>query len=222
MALLAATAWVTLVRPGPVDLPYWWDEADVYVPGSKWVAENDLLVTPGVFPDDYSRGHPILLYFVAGAAFRAFGPGPTTGRLVVLPFTIVALAFTFLLGAALFGRRAGMGAALLLATTPLFMAIGNVLLPESLRTRLTPGGYTWEAWCVVDGLDNPLGRRDFDVISRPDLLARLADLEQLEEPNRGNSTLILLDGNDLASDLRAFARKLPPSEERDRFLALPK
>ncbi|MEM9071702.1 MAG: glycosyltransferase family 39 protein [Myxococcota bacterium] len=136
LALLAATAWVSLVRPGPLDLPYWWDEADVYVPGSKWVAENDLTVTPGVFPDDYSRGHPILLYWIAGAAFRAFGPEPTTGHLVVLPFTVLALVFTYLLGSALFDRRTGVGAALLLATTPLFLSIGNVLLPEIPLTAL--------------------------------------------------------------------------------------
>jgi len=135
-ALLLASAWVALVRPGPLDLPYWWDEADVYVPGSQWVAEHNLDVTPGVFPDDYSRGHPILLYLLAGAAFRAFGPEPTVGHLVVLPFTALALAFTYLLGAQLAGRRVGFGAAALLASSPLFMAIGNMLLPELPLTAL--------------------------------------------------------------------------------------
>lgn len=135
-ALVVCVAWVALIRPGPLDLPYWWDEADVYVPGSKWVAEHGLQVTPGVFPDDYSRGHPVLLYWLAGAAFRAFGPGPATGHLVVLPFTVLALMFTYLLGARLFGRRAGFAAALLLGTTPLFMSIGNMLLPEAPLTAL--------------------------------------------------------------------------------------
>ncbi len=93
--------------------------------------------------------------------------------------------------------------------------------PASLSERLTPGGYTWEAWCVVDGLDKPLGRRDFDVVRNPDLLARLKRLESLEEPQQGNSILTLLHGNHLDTDLRAFARGLPPSPERDRFLALP-
>ncbi|MAC25350.1 MAG: hypothetical protein CMN31_13050 [Sandaracinus sp.] len=131
-----ALAWLALVRPGPLELPYWWDEADVYVPGAKWVAENDLTLTPGVFSDDYSRGHPVLLYGLAGAAFRAFGPGPTTGHLVVLPFTLLALVFTYLLGAQLFGRRAGAAAALLMGTTPLFMSMGNMLLPEMPLTAL--------------------------------------------------------------------------------------
>ncbi|MFT5359491.1 MAG: 4-amino-4-deoxy-L-arabinose transferase-like glycosyltransferase, partial [Polyangiales bacterium] len=109
---LLATIWFLLVRPGGFDLPFFWDEADVYVPGSRWVAEHGLNVTPGVFPDDYSRGHPPLLYLLAGAAFVAFGATPTVAHLLMLPFGVVALAATYGLGASLFGRRAGIAAAL--------------------------------------------------------------------------------------------------------------
>lgn len=136
IALVLATLWVALVRPGPLSLPYFWDESDVYVPGARWVAEHDLDVTPGVFPDDYSRGHPPLLYFLAAVAFRFFGTDPTVGHLVVLPFTVLALVATYLLGAALFGRRVGASAAVLLGATPLFMSIGNMLLPEVPLTAL--------------------------------------------------------------------------------------
>ena len=136
-----AIAWVAIVRPGPLDLPFWWDEADVYVPGAWWVAHHDLVITPGVFPDDWSRGHPPGLYWLAGIAFAAFGGTPTVAHLVVLPFTVTTLAFTYLLGARLFGRAAGAGAALLLGTTPLFMAIGNVLLPEVPLTCLAVAAF---------------------------------------------------------------------------------
>ena len=98
----------------------------------------------------------------------------------------------------------------------------GLVAPASLSAQLTPGGYTWEAWCVVDGLDKSLGRLDFDVISDPELLARLAILERLEEPQRGTSILTLLHGHHLETDLRAFAGTLPPSDDRDRFLALPR
>lgn len=125
-----ATLWFLLVRPGGFDLPFFWDEADVYVPGSRWVAEHGLNVTPGVFPDDYSRGHPPLLYLLAGAAFAAFGATPAVAHVLMLPFGIIALAATYGLGAELFGRRAGLAAALMLACTPLFMTMGNMLLPE--------------------------------------------------------------------------------------------
>lgn len=137
LALLFALLWVAVLRPGPLDTPFFWDEADVYAPGAKWVAEHGLNVTPGVFDDDYSRGHPPLLYLLAGAAFLLFGATPAVGHLVVLPFTALALAGTYLLGAWGFDRRVGIAAALLLATTPLFMSVGNMLLPEVPLTALS-------------------------------------------------------------------------------------
>lgn len=133
---LLATLWFLLVRPGGFDLPFFWDEADVYVPGSRWVAENGLNVTPGVFPDDYSRGHPPLLYLLAGAAFALFGATPTVAHVLILPFGVIALAATYGLGATLFCRRVGVAAALMLGCTPLFMTMGNMLLPEMPLTTL--------------------------------------------------------------------------------------
>ncbi|MBN2495359.1 MAG: glycosyltransferase family 39 protein [Deltaproteobacteria bacterium] len=118
------------MRAGPVDLPYYWDEADVYAPGARWVAEHGLDIRPGVFPDDYSRGHPPLLYLLAGIAFSVFGPGPATGHLLVLPFAVLALLGTYLLGRDTWGRPAGIAAAALLAATPLFASIAAMLLPE--------------------------------------------------------------------------------------------
>lgn len=136
-AVLAALAWVALARPGPIDLPYFWDEADVYVPGARWLAEHGLDVTPGTFPDDYSRGHPPLFYLLAALAFRIFGADPGIGHLVVLPFTVLAIAATYLLGVAMFDRLSGFAAAAVLATTPLFLSIGNMMLPEVPLTALT-------------------------------------------------------------------------------------
>lgn len=136
LAGVFATLWFLLVRPGGFDLPFFWDEADVYVPGSRWVAENGLNVTPGVFPDDYSRGHPPLLYLLAGAAFALFGATPTVAHLLILPFGVIALVATYGLGATLFSRRVGVAAALMMGCTPLFMTMGNMLLPEMPLTTL--------------------------------------------------------------------------------------
>jgi len=137
LAILAALAWIALIRPGPIDLPWFWDEADVYVPGARWLAEHGLDFRPGVFPDDWSRGHPPLLYLLAGVAFQWFGAEPMVGHLLVLPFGVLALACTWLLGDTLFGRPAGAFSALLLGLTPLFMSMSNMLLPEIPLTGLT-------------------------------------------------------------------------------------
>ncbi len=136
LAFGIAVIWALLLRAGPLDLPYFWDEADVYAPGAHWLAENSLDFRPGVFPDDYSRGHPPLLYVMAGMSFRAFGPEPLIGHLVVLPFAALALAATYLLGMCLWGRRTGLAAATLLGITPLFASISAMLLPEVTLTAL--------------------------------------------------------------------------------------
>jgi 4-amino-4-deoxy-L-arabinose transferase-like glycosyltransferase len=132
-----ALGWALLVRPGPLSLPYFWDEADVYAPGARWLADHDLDPTPGHFPDDWSRGHPPLLYFVTALLFRLLGPGPAVGHALIVPFTALAIAATYVLGAERGGRVVGAAAALLLATSPLFLSMGAFLLPEMPLTALT-------------------------------------------------------------------------------------
>lgn len=137
IALGIGVLWAMVVRPGPLSLPYFWDEADVYAPGARWLALHDMNPTPGHFPDDWSRGHPPLLYVVASFAFRMFGSGPAVGHALIVPFTALALAATYLLGKDRGGRMVGVSAAAMLATSPLFMSMGAFLLPEMPLTALT-------------------------------------------------------------------------------------
>ncbi|MCC6877718.1 MAG: glycosyltransferase family 39 protein [Sandaracinaceae bacterium] len=136
IATAIAIGYALVVRAGPLSLPYFWDESDVYVPGAKWVAEHGLSVTPGVFPDDYSRGHPPLLYLWAAIFFALFGPSPTVGHLAALPFPIVTLVATYALARPRFGRAVAIASSALLASTPLFASIGAMLLPEMALAAL--------------------------------------------------------------------------------------
>jgi hypothetical protein len=137
-----ACVWALVVRPGPLSLPYFWDEADVYAPGARWLADHDMSPTPGHFPDVWSRGHPPLLYLIAAVVFRVLGPGPAVGHAITVPFTALALAATYVLGAELAGaarqgRIVGAFAFAMLATSPLFMSMSAFLLPEMPLTALT-------------------------------------------------------------------------------------
>lgn len=141
-ALALGALWAIVVRPGPLGLPYFWDEADVYAPGARWLADHDMDPTPGHFPDVWSRGHPPLLYVLGALAFRALGPGPALGHAITIPFTALALAASYVLGTELAGARpdargVGVGAAALLATSPLFMSMNAFFLPEMPLTALT-------------------------------------------------------------------------------------
>lgn len=80
---------------------------------------------------------------------------------------------------------------------------------------LPPGRYTWNAWAVVDGLDQELGSRDFQIEANDELMERIARLPDRE------AVRVLHEAGYL-SDARHVARGLPPSEERDAYLlALP-
>ncbi|MBN8610718.1 MAG: glycosyltransferase family 39 protein [Deltaproteobacteria bacterium] len=134
---VVATVYLLVVRAGPLSLPYFWDEADVYVAGARWLAEHDMDPTPGHFPDDWSRGHPPLLYVLASIAFRLFGPGPFVGHALMVPFAVLGLVATYALGLERHGRPVAIAATGMLATTPLYLTMGAFLLPEMPLTALT-------------------------------------------------------------------------------------
>lgn len=91
-------------------------------------------------------------------------------------------------------------------------------LAPAERAALRPGHYTWEAWARVNGLDEPLGRRDFELVLDPALLARIERLTARGEPERSEGILALLH-EAYPTDARAYARTLPASPEREAYLA---
>lgn len=134
---LVSTIWLLVVRAGPLSLPYFWDEADVYVAGARWLADHDMNPTPGHFPDDWSRGHPPLLYILGSIAFRLFGPSPVVGHALILPFAVAGLVSTYVIAYERASRAIAVLATLVLATTPLYLTMAAFLLPEMPLTGLT-------------------------------------------------------------------------------------
>jgi hypothetical protein len=91
---------------------------------------------------------------------------------------------------------------------------------SSLDTsQLARGRYTWEVWARVDGLDKPVGRRDFEVRADPATEERLLGALELTGDARTAEVLHLLHDRGYLGDARAFARTLPPSADRDAYLA---
>lgn len=138
LVVLAASAIaLAVLRLAPLDTPYWWDAGAVYAPGAKWLVDHGFDARPGVFPSDLGRGHTPLFYLVTALTYRVAGASPTSGHALVLAFAVMALAYTYALGARLFGRPAGAAAAGLLAVTPLFLTMASETLPEVPLTALT-------------------------------------------------------------------------------------
>ncbi len=91
---------------------------------------------------------PPLPVWLVAAGFRLFGIGEVGGRLPVALASIAALLICYALGAALFGRRAGLLGAVALATSPAFF-----LSARQLTTQIMP---VLGPLCVVAGLARAL------------------------------------------------------------------
>lgn len=92
-------------------------------------------------------------------------------------------------------------------------------LPAGLVQPLAPGEYAWEAWALVNGLEQPLGTRSFEVVDDAAARDQLRICNALAEPARSKTALGWLVAHEFFSDARAWARALPQSPERDAFLA---
>lgn len=101
---------------------------------------------------------------------------------------------------------------------PIVSATPHVVAPLVLN----PGDYVWKAWVVVNGLDRPLGSRGFTVRPDPDIDRRLLELRALRGPDRVLAAIHLLDECGYLVDARTLAATLPPSPERDAYLARPR
>lgn len=84
---------------------------------------------------------------------------------------------------------------------------------------LPAGHYTWEAWALVNGLETPLGARDFAVEEHGGAREALRELAATRPEHRTLAAVERLHELGFLTDARVLARSLPPSPERDAYLA---
>ncbi|MBN1262729.1 MAG: glycosyltransferase family 39 protein [Candidatus Pacebacteria bacterium] len=113
------------------NLPFWWDEEN-YLEGSLKVLTNGF--RPFV---EWWSYKPPFLYEITALFFRLFGFCRVIPRALIAFFSFLAVYFTFLLGAKLYGRLAGLAAALWLFFTPLFFAQSGLFQADLPLTALS-------------------------------------------------------------------------------------
>ncbi|MCM2255411.1 MAG: glycosyltransferase family 39 protein [Vicinamibacteria bacterium] len=79
---------------------------------------------------------PPLLYWLFGAAFAALGTERVAARVVSVAAALLAIGLTRSLGRRFFGAAVGDVAALVLATTPGFLAMGRLAMADMVLTAL--------------------------------------------------------------------------------------
>ena len=154
LLIVAATKWPTL------STPYYWDE-------TGWVRHAYTLsalplwqVVPGLGVEQFGRRPPGLFLPVA-ALFQLFGPSIWLAHAVIACFALVGAYFTYRLGDLLYGRTAGILAALFLFFNAIYFAQAGMFLADlpaaacgvasvywMLRGRY--GAYLfWAGWLVL-------------------------------------------------------------------------
>lgn len=115
--VLLLCAGFAAAQASSLDEPYFWDGLYYVAPSAR-----DLYLDPGkgIPSGPWDNGHPPLLFWILAGAWLAAGPYLWVSHGVILAFALAVLALTWKAGRSLFGPRAGLLAALLLAAHPLF------------------------------------------------------------------------------------------------------
>jgi 4-amino-4-deoxy-L-arabinose transferase-like glycosyltransferase len=102
---------------------------------------------------------PPLLYWTVAGAFKLFGYSEWAARTVPVLSSMIGVLLAFILGRAMFGRRAGRLSAAFLATSPIWLAMGRFLVTDMLFSMLVFSCIvTW--WCGHARQGQPRALRD--------------------------------------------------------------
>jgi len=107
-----------------LNTPHFWDSM-TFVAGAHYILAHGL--SP-ILPTTEDYGHPVLLLESVALAWRFFGESLYVAHALMLLFAFVAAYATYLLGAHLYGWRAGAVAAVLLVFYPLFRTQSSLVL----------------------------------------------------------------------------------------------
>jgi len=133
VAILAVGAFLRLWQINT--LGYNSDEA-VYAGQGAAIAADPTLKE--IFP--VFRAHPLLFQFIVAVQYRLFGVDDLSGRLLSVAFGLVTVYVVYLLAKQLYGRKAGMSAAVVMALMPYHVVVTRQVLldgPMVLCTTLT-------------------------------------------------------------------------------------
>jgi hypothetical protein len=112
-------------------LPFFWDEAWVYMPAIRTMAEQGLSIMPGSIDAELYTGHPLLFYFLAATWIKVFGNSLWVAHSFPLLISIGLLLSVYYVGykwtKSVF---AGTVSAFLVLVQPIFLTQSTFLLIE--------------------------------------------------------------------------------------------
>src|SRR6185369_6661141 len=122
---------VVVLKLPVLHTPYYWDEAGAYFAPSLWLSSRDLVdAFPGRHAAEIFFGHPPLLYLSTAFLFKLFGPAPAVAHLPIILFAAFGVLYTYKTGVLLFSREIGIGAAVMLISSPLYFTQSGMFLGD--------------------------------------------------------------------------------------------
>ncbi len=128
--LLLIAAFVLFKREA-LTLPFFWDEAWVYMPAIRTMAEQGPSIIPGSIAADLHTGHPLLFYFLASTWIKFWGyslPVAHSFPLLISACLLISMYYIALQWTS--SHFAAFLSALLLAVQPIFLTQSTYMLIE--------------------------------------------------------------------------------------------
>lgn len=133
VVLMIMVLFVILKKP-LLSLPFYWDEAWVYAPAVKKMAENGPSLLPDAIPVSLSRGHPLLFHYLGGLWSSVFGTSHAALHAYGLAISLVTFGAIYQIGSWLVNKQVGLLAMVLSMTQATFFVQSTFVLPEMMVT----------------------------------------------------------------------------------------
>jgi 4-amino-4-deoxy-L-arabinose transferase-like glycosyltransferase len=118
--------------------------------GSRLMIESGDWLTPHA-PDEMPLNKPPLTYWLIGAAYKLFGANFGSARLPSVLAALCVLGIVYSFGTRLYGKRAGLLAVAVLATSFLFLSFARLAMSDMLLTLFVTGAMA----CFILVLNTP-------------------------------------------------------------------
>lgn len=118
------------VKTPNLNIPFCWDEAWVYAPGIKVMAQNGISLLPHGLSDSYSRGHPLLFFFTGAAWVKLFGGGFTSLHIFALATGMSFIFTLFYVIKKVFDSTLALVVTSITLVQPNFIAQSAITVPE--------------------------------------------------------------------------------------------
>ena len=134
---LLAVILLIIIRIPYLNYPFFWDESIPYASAIHAMYLHGPSLLPSSLDPELSRGHPLLLHFLASSWMKISGPGRVPGHTFALVIAIATLIYLYEAVRELFGSKAAIIALLFLGLQPIFVVQSIAVVPEMMVALFT-------------------------------------------------------------------------------------